>query len=137
MVPDAIAVPVSPSSVVTELCDASSGCLDWELAKAGLDSYAGRDEVRRFTSESVPAFKKKNDAAHTTAKFVFITEAFDRARRRKKFCLRYILKYSTRRGSNIFQFFDTSEKKHLVANRGRWLEHQREREGGYAGKVAK
>ena len=63
----------SPSSVVTELCDASSGCLDWELAKAGLDSYAGRDEVRRFTSESVPAFKKKNDAAHTTAKFVFIT----------------------------------------------------------------
>ena len=41
--------------------------------KAGLDSYAGRDEVRRFTSESVPALKKKNDAAHTTAKFVFIT----------------------------------------------------------------
>ena len=40
--------------------------------KAGLDSYAGSDEVRRFTSESAPAFKKKNDAAHTTAKFVFI-----------------------------------------------------------------
>ena len=38
----------------------------------GLDSYAGRDEVRRFTSESASAFKKKNDAAHTTAKFVFI-----------------------------------------------------------------
>ena len=43
------------------------------LQKAGLDSNAGRDEVRRFTSESAAAFKKKNDAAHTTAKFVFIT----------------------------------------------------------------
>ena len=43
-------------------------------------------------------------------------------------CLRYILKYSTRRGSNIFQFFHTCEKKdHLVANRRRWLEHQKER----------
>ena len=39
----------------------------------------------------------------------------------EKFCLRYILKYSTRRGSSIFQFFNTSEKMdHLV-------EHQRER----------
>ena len=43
-------------------------------------------------------------------------------------CLRYILKYSTRRGSNIFQFFDTEEKKdHFVASRRRWLEHQGER----------
>ena len=38
---------------------------------------------------------------------------------------RYILKYSTRRGSNIFQLFDTSEKQdHFVANRKRWLESQ-------------
>ena len=37
----------------------------------------------------------------------------------------YILKYSTRGGSNIFQLFDTSEKKeHLVAN-------------SFAGEVAK
>ena len=43
-------------------------------------------------------------------------------------CLRYILKYSTRRGGNIFQFFDTKEKKdHFVASRRRWLEHQGER----------
>ena len=43
-------------------------------------------------------------------------------------CLRYILKYSTRGGSNIFNLVDTSEKKdHLVANRRRWLEHQGER----------
>ena len=41
-------------------------------------------------------------------------------------CLRYILKYSTRGGSNIFQLFDTSENKgYLVANRRRWLEHRR------------
>ena len=40
-------------------------------------------------------------------------------------CLRYILKYSTRGGSNIFQLFDTSEKpKHFVASRRRWLESQ-------------
>ena len=43
-------------------------------------------------------------------------------------CLRCILKYSTRGSSNIFQLFDTSEKKdHLVAHRRRWLEHQAER----------
>ena len=41
---------------------------------------------------------------------------------------RYILKYSTRGGSNIFKLLDTSEKKdHLVTNRRRWLEHPRGR----------
>ena len=35
----------------------------------------------------------------------------------------YILKHSTRGGSNIFQLFDTSEKpNHFVASRRRWLE---------------
>ena len=39
--------------------------------------------------------------------------------------LRFILKYSTRRGSNIFLLFDTTEKKdHFVASRTRWLESQ-------------
>ena len=39
--------------------------------------------------------------------------------------LRYILKYSTRTGSNIFQHFNTSEKRdHFVASRRRWLEGQ-------------
>ena len=39
--------------------------------------------------------------------------------------LRYILKYSTRGGSNIFQLFDTSERQdHFLANRERWLESQ-------------
>ena len=37
--------------------------------------------------------------------------------------LRYILQYSTRGGSNIFQLFDTSKRQdHFVANRKRWLE---------------
>ena len=80
MVPDVTDVPVS-HSVVTRFCDVSSCCSDWDFVepqsfffflKAGLDRYAGRDEVRRFTSESAPAFKKKNDAAPTTAKFFFI-----------------------------------------------------------------
>ena len=45
----------------------------------------------------------------------------------KKFAKRYILKYSTRGGSNIFKLFDTSEKKdNLVASRRRWLERQGE-----------
>ena len=35
---------------------------------------------------------------------------------------KYILKHSTRRGSNSFQLFDTSEKpNHFVACRRRWL----------------
>ena len=38
---------------------------------------------------------------------------------------RYVLKHTTRRGSNIFQLFDSSEKpNHLVASRRRWLESQ-------------
>ena len=39
--------------------------------------------------------------------------------------LRYILKFSTRGGSTIFQLFDTSERQdHFVANRKRWLESE-------------
>ena len=43
---------------------------------------------------------------------------------------RYVLKNATRRSSNIFQLFDTSEKSnHFVASRRRWLESQG-RDGG-------
>ena len=41
--------------------------------------------------------------------------------------LKYILKYSTRRGSNIFQFFDTRGKKPFRGKQKGWLEHQGER----------
>ena len=45
----------------------------------------------------------------------------------REISLRYILKNSTRGGSNIFQLFDTSEKQdHFVASRRRWLETARE-----------
>ena len=44
----------------------------FSLQKADLDNNAGRDEVRRFTSENAPSLKKKNDAAHTTARFILI-----------------------------------------------------------------
>ena len=38
---------------------------------------------------------------------------------------RYVLKYSTRGFSRVFQLFDTSEKpNHFVASRRRWLESQ-------------
>ena len=42
-----------------------------------------------------------------------------------EFSLRCFLKHATRRGSNIFQLFDTSERSnHFVASRRRWLESQ-------------
>ena len=40
-------------------------------------------------------------------------------------CLRYIPKHEKRRGSNVFEIFDTKEKD--VASRRRWLEYQGER----------
>ena len=71
-------VPVSPSSV----CDVSPCGSDWEFVEPQSFSlpkayalwyrYAGRDEARRLTSESTPAFKKKSDTANTNAKFVFL-----------------------------------------------------------------
>ena len=46
-----------------------------------LYKYAGRDEVGRLTSESASAFKKKDDAAYTCAKFVhFLCEGPRRKR---------------------------------------------------------
>ena len=49
--------------------------------------------------------------------------ALDGARKRRGLSRRYILKCSTREGSDMFQLFDTAEKKdYFVASRGRWLE---------------
>ena len=63
-------VLVSPSSVVTELCYASPCCSDWEFVEPQSLSlskkactlwyrYAGRDEVRRITSESTSHFQEE------------------------------------------------------------------------------
>ena len=84
VVPDVTEVYLSsPSSVVTELCDVSPCGSDWEVVEPQscsfskkrarcLYRYAGRDEVRRLTSESASAFKKKDDTAYTYAKFVHL-----------------------------------------------------------------
>ena len=79
VVPDVPDVPVSTSSVVTEFRDVSSMCSDWEFVEPQsfsfsqktctlLYRYAGRAEVRRLTSESASAFKKKDVAANTKCK---------------------------------------------------------------------
>ena len=78
-------VLVSLSSVVTEFCVGFSFCLDWDFvdpqyffflhkACSLWNRYAGRDEVRRLTSESTSAFKKKDDTAYTYAKFVYLLD---------------------------------------------------------------
>ena len=80
-VPGVTDVLVSPSSVVTELCDGSPCDSDREfvepqsfffLKKACTSwyRYAGRDEVRRLTSDHASAFEKKDDTADTYAKFI-------------------------------------------------------------------
>ena len=53
-------------------------------------------------------------------------------------CLRYILKYSTRGGSNIFQIFDTSEKKnHACRGEQKALFGAPKRKGSHARELAK
>ena len=53
-------------------------------------------------------------------------------------CLRYILKHATRRGSNMFQLFDTKEKKGPFRGKQKALvEAPKERGVGLARKLAK
>ena len=50
---------------------------------------------------------------------------------------KYILKHSTRRGSNSFRLFDTSEKpNHFVACRRRWLGGEKRCTGKRVGKTS-
>ena len=78
VVPDVTDMPVSPSSVVTEFRDVSSMCSDREFVEPQSFSFSKKraqcctDEVRKLTSESAPAFKKKDDTAYTYAKFVHL-----------------------------------------------------------------
>ena len=67
--------------MVTEPCDVSSCCSDWKVVEPQSFSFskkrvwtATQEEMRDEDSpvEAPPTFKKKKDAAHTTAKFVFI-----------------------------------------------------------------
>ena len=76
--PGVTCVLVSLSSVVTEFCDGFSFCSDWEFVEQQSFSFSqkqavcctGTQEEMRCEGPQVKA--KKNDAAHTTAKFVFI-----------------------------------------------------------------
>ena len=82
---DVSVVLVSPSSVVTEFCDGCSFCSDCGFVEPQSFSFSKKrahswtvtqekDEVGKLTNESASASSiwKKNDADHTTAKFVFI-----------------------------------------------------------------
>ena len=63
MVPDVTDVPVSPSSVVTELCDCLSCCSDWEFvepqsfssSKKRVHYCTATQEEMRFESSQVKA----------------------------------------------------------------------------------
>ena len=79
VMPDVTDVLVSPSSVVTEFSDGFTCCLDWEFVEpqsfSSSHSCTVTQEEVRFEgpqSESASAIKKKNDAAHTIAKFVLV-----------------------------------------------------------------
>ena len=51
--------------------------------------------------------------------------------------LRYILKYSTSGGSNIFQLFDTAEKKGPLCGKQKTMVGESGKEGNKARKLAK
>ena len=90
---DVTDVPVSPSSVIIELCEVSPCCSDWEFVKPQSYSLSKKrahcctdtQEEMRLNSESTPAFKMKNDTANTFAKFVYLLcEGPRKVRRRRK-----------------------------------------------------
>ena len=77
VVPDVTDLLVSPASVVTEFCDGSSCCPDWELVEPQSLSFSKKRAhctvwQEEMKSESASAIQKENDTAHATAKFVFI-----------------------------------------------------------------
>ena len=80
VVPDVPDLLVSPASVVTEFCDSLSFCSDWDLVEPQPFSFSKKrghsctvtQEEMRFESSQVKARPLSSDAAHATAKFVFI-----------------------------------------------------------------
>ena len=80
-----------------------------QKACTSLHRYAGRDEVRRLTSDSASAFKKKDDVAYTCAKFVhLLCEGPRKVRRRKR-----------------KQEDGMREKEQVIARRNQFLERSR------------
>ena len=67
------------------------------------------------------------DYLESCAQIVVDVDVVERLLRPEKIevSLRYVLKQATRRGTTIFQPFDTSEKpNHFAASRRRWLDSQ-------------
>ena len=91
----------------------------------------GREEQRvEWSSSERDVFGAVEDYLESGADIKVDIEALTRLLEPEdeEVCLRYILEYSTRRSSNIFQFLNTGEKEdHLVASGRSWLEHQGER----------
>ena len=87
---------------------------------------AWKSSVLRGSSSERKVIRAVEDYPETCADVKVDVEAVDRLIEPEEVevCLRYTLKYSTRRGSSIFLFFDTEEKKeHFVASRRCWFEH--------------
>ena len=99
-------------------------------------SASASDAWRREDQEQLivswcPIEKRVMDAAEdyleSCAQIVVDIDVVERLLRPENLevSLKSVLKHATRRGSNIFQLFDTPEKpNHFVASRRRWLESQ-------------
>ena len=82
---------------------------------------------RAWNSRALDGARWKKRVMENCANMNVDIEVLERllVRENREVSLRYMLKYSRRGGSNIFQLFDTSEKRaHFVANRKRSLESQ-------------
>ena len=95
--------------------------------------HRGKDSGKRaWKSSGLRGARRKKDVTGAVEEYLercadikVDMEAWDRLMEPEEaeVCLRYILKYATGRGSNIFHLFDTR----FVASKRRWLEHQGER----------
>ena len=94
---DVADVPVSPSSVVTELCEVSPCCSDWEFVEPQSFSFSKKrahcctDTQEEISYEGSPVKEsashneKKDDTAYTYATFVhLLQEGAGKLRRRRK-----------------------------------------------------
>ena len=82
---------------------------------------------RAWNSRALDGARWKKRVMENCANMNVDIEVLERllVRENREISLRYMLKYSRRGGSNIFQLFDTSEKRaQFVANRKRSLESQ-------------
>ena len=93
--------------------------LAWKQNSSSLSSgrqwQVGREEQRvAWSSSERKVIGALEDYLERCADVEVDVEALERLMEPEvEVCLRYILKYSTRRGSNLFQLLDTKEKKDI------------------------